>query len=155
MGILEEQDKKLNKKREAQGKPPIQRDYSVLEIGGQSLNDLMEKFIKQGGDIGKTFDDGQGLEKAVDDALNSKNMDELVAISQGKFEVLDMNVSNVPKEKQQEAVDKAKESLDEKEIQETKEPSEKTSGGLTMEEIPVEKLKEALKGSDGAERDDE
>ncbi|MBR3512775.1 MAG: hypothetical protein IKN74_07480 [Clostridia bacterium] len=152
MGILEEQDKKLNKKREALGKPPIQRDYSVLEIGGQSLNDLMEKYVKQGGDIGKAFDDGLGLEKAVDDALNNKNMDELVAISQGKFEVLDMSVSDVPEEKKREAVDKAKESIDEKETE--KETSEK-SGGLTMVEMPVEKLKEALKGSDGAERDDE
>ena len=152
MGILEEQDKKLNKKREALGKPPIQYDYSVLEVGGQSINDLMEKYVKQGGDIGKAFDDGLGLEKAVDDALNNKNMDELVAISQGKFEVLDMSVSDVPEEKKREAVDKAKESIDEKETE--KETSEK-SGGFTMEEIPVEKLKEALKGSDGAERDDE
>ena len=34
-------------------------------------------------------------------------MEELAAISQGKFEVLDMSVSAVPEEKKREAVDKA------------------------------------------------
>ena len=136
----------------------------MLQVGGNEKGSSLERLTslyfeqqrKAGADLTAILQQAEDfqreVEQEIDGAINNKNMEELAAISQGKFEVLDMSVSAVPEEKKREAVDKAKESLDKKETE--KETSEK-SGGLTMEEIPVEKLKEALKGSDGTERDDE
>ena len=137
----------------------------MLQVGGNEKGSYLERLTslyfeqqrKAGADLTAILQQAEDfqreVEQEIDGAINNKNMEELAAISQGKFEVLDMSVSAVPEEKKQEAVDKAKDSLEERE--EEREPSDKSSGGFTMEEIPVEKLKEALKGSDGTERDDE
>ena len=133
MGILEEQDKILNKKREAQGKSPIQRDYSVLEIGGQSLNDLMKKAEKMG-IIGQAIVEASRLEEEIDKAKSERDMAKLEDLMGLQAE--DMNVSNVSQNVIEEARAKAEEAKEE-----VTEAEERGSGGLTLEEIPLDKEK--------------
>lgn len=123
----------------------------MLQVGGNEKGSSLERLTslyfeqqrKAGADITAILQQAEDfkreVEQEIEGAINNKNMEELAAISQGKFEVLDMSVSAVPEEKKQEAVDKAKDSLEEKE--EVTEAEERESGGLTLEEIPLDKEK--------------
>ena len=107
----------------------------MLQVGGNEKGSSLERLTslyfeqqrKAGTDLTAILQQAEDfkreVEQEIEGAINNKNMEELAAISQGKFEVL------VPEEKKQEAVDKAKDSLEEKE--EVTEAEERESGGLT------------------------
>ena len=137
MGILEEQDRELNKKRKAKGLPETRFNYDILQ-SDKAISELTAKYIREGGNIARAFDDAQRLEEAVEEALRDRNMEELVDISKGKLEALDMSVSSVPDEKRREAEKLAGEA-----VREEKE-EERTSGGITFEEVSLEDLKKSI-----------
>ena len=110
-----------------------EKSYYILQ-SEDSLKKLQEEFIRQGGNIGQVYEEGQRFIEDIDRAKNEKDMKKLEDMT--GIEAVDMSVSTISQSVKDEVKSKAEDAIDK-----VPEAEEKGSGGITLEEIPLDKEK--------------